>query len=133
MTSTVTYNGDLRTTCTHLASGNQIVTDAPVDNQGRGEAFSPTDLVATALGTCMMTIMGIKARDLGLNIEGARADVNKIMAADPRRIAKVEVTFTMPPNHFTEKDKSLLEAAALACPVCKSLSLDCEQAIKFVW
>ncbi len=133
MTSTVTYNGDLRTTCTHLASGNQIVTDAPVDNQGRGEAFSPTDLVATALGTCMMTIMGIKARDLGLEIEGARADVQKIMGANPRRIARVEVTFTMPPNHFTEKDKSLLEAAALACPVCKSLSLDCEQAIQFVW
>lgn len=133
MTSTVTYNGDLRTTCTHLASGNEIVTDAPVDNQGRGEAFSPTDLVATALGACMMTIMGIKARDLDLNIEGTRVDVNKIMGANPRRIAKVEVTFNMPPNHFTEKDKSLLEAAALACPVCKSLDLGCEQAVEFVW
>ena len=74
-----------------------------------------------------------RIRDLGLDIEGARADVQKIMGANPRRIAKVEVTFTMPPNHFTEKDKSLLEAAALTCPVCKSLSLDCEQAIKFVW
>ena len=133
MTSTVTYNGGLRTTCTHLASGNQLTTDAPVDNQGRGEAFSPTDLVATALATCMMTIMGIKARDLGLHIEGASADVNKVMAANPRRIAKVEVTFTMPPNHFTEKEKNLLEAAALACPVCKSLDVACEQAVKFVW
>ncbi len=133
MTSTVVYNGDLRTTCTHLASGTQIVTDAPVDNQGRGEAFSPTDLVATALGACMMTIMGIKARDLGLDIEGARTDVTKIMAANPRRIARVEVTFSMPPNHFTQKEKDLLEAAALACPVCKSLDMGCEQAVNFVW
>jgi organic hydroperoxide reductase OsmC/OhrA len=77
MTSSIIYNGDLRTTCTHLASGNQIVTDAPVDNQGRGEAFSPTDLVATALGACMMTIMGIKARDMGLDITGTKVDVNK--------------------------------------------------------
>ena len=133
MTSTVTYNGDLRTTCTHLASGNQIMTDAPVDNQGRGEAFSPTDLVATALGTCMMTIMGIKARDMGLDITGTRIEVNKVMAANPRRISKVELRFTMPPNSFTQKDKDLLEAAALACPVCKSLDLGCEQAVKFVW
>lgn len=133
MTSSVVYNGGLRTTCTHLASGSQIVTDAPVDNQGRGEAFSPTDLVATALGSCMMTIMGIKARDLGLDIEGTRADVNKVMAANPRRIARVEVTFTMPSNHFAEKEKHLLEAAALACPVCKSLNLECVQAVTFVW
>jgi putative redox protein len=133
MTSSVIYNGELRTTCTHLASGNQIVTDAPVDNQGRGEAFSPTDLVATALGACMMTIMGIKARDMGVDLTGARADVQKNMAANPRRIASVEVTFTMPPNRFTQQEKDLLEAAALACPVCKSLSMDCEQAVKFVW
>ena len=133
MTSTVTYNGSLRTTCTHLASGTHITTDAPVDNQGRGEAFSPTDLVATALGACMMTIMGIKARDLGLDIEGARADVTKVMAADPRRISKVQITFTMPPNQFTEKDKKLLQAVALACPVAKSLSEGCEQDVRFVW
>lgn len=133
MTSSVVYNGDLRTTCTHLASGNQIVTDAPVDNQGRGEAFSPTDLVATALGACMMTIMGIKARDMGLDITGTRIEVNKVMAANPRRIARVELTFAMPPNDFTQKDKDLLESAALACPVCKSLDVACEQDVKFIW
>ncbi len=133
MTSSIIYNGDLRTTCTHLASGNQIVTDAPVDNQGRGEAFSPTDLVATALGACMMTIMGIKARDMGLDIAGTKIDVNKIMAANPRRIARVEATFTMPENTFSQKDRDLLEAAALACPVCKSLDVACEQAVTFVW
>jgi putative redox protein len=109
------------------------VTDAPVDNQGRGEAFSPTDLVATALGACMMTIMGIKARDMGLDIAGTRIEVNKVMAANPRRISKVELTFTMPPNAFSQKDKDLLEAAALTCPVCKSLDMGCEQAAKFVW
>jgi uncharacterized OsmC-like protein len=133
MTSSIIYNGDLRTTCTHLASGSQITTDAPVDNQGRGEAFSPTDLVATALGACMMTIMGIKARDMGLDIAGTKVDVNKIMAANPRRISKVEVTFTMPPRHFAEGDRKLLEAAALACPVCKSLDVACEQAVRFIW
>jgi uncharacterized OsmC-like protein len=133
MTASIIYNGNLRTTCTHLASGTQIVTDAPVDNQGRGEAFSPTDLVATALGACMMTIMGIKARDMALDITGTKVDVNKIMAANPRRIARVEVTFTMPANSFSQSEKDLLEAAALACPVCKSLDVGCEQAVKFVW
>ncbi|MCC6723490.1 MAG: OsmC family protein [Saprospiraceae bacterium] len=133
MTSNIVYNGDLRTTCTHLASGTQIVTDAPVDNQGRGEAFAPTDLVATARGACMMTIMGIKARDLDLDLTGTRIEVNKVMAANPRRIARVELTFHMAANHFTDKEKALLEAAALACPVCKSLDVACEQDVKFVW
>ncbi len=133
MTSTIVYNGDLRTTCTHLASGSQIVTDAPLDNQGRGEAFSPTDLVATALGACMMTIMGIKARDMALDISGTKIDVTKVMAANPRRIARVELNFLMPTNSFSQKERDLLEAAALACPVCKSLDMGCEQAVKFLW
>ncbi|MCU0348747.1 MAG: OsmC family protein [Saprospiraceae bacterium] len=133
MTSNIIYNGDLRTTCTHLASGSQIVTDAPVDNQGRGEAFSPTDLVATALGACMMTIMGIKARDMGLDIAGTRIEVNKVMAANPRRIARVELSFHMAANAFSQKEKDLLEAAARACPVCKSLDVACEQDVTFIW
>lgn len=133
MTAEVIYQGELRTVCTHLASGSQILTDAPVDNQGRGEAFSPTDLVATALASCMMTIMGIKARDLGLDLAGAKAGVRKVMAANPRRIARVEVLFTMPQGRFSERDKHLLEEVALACPVCKSLNLDCEQAVSFQW
>lgn len=133
MTSEVLYTGGLRTTCTHLQSGSQIVTDAPLDNQGRGEAFSPTDLVATALAACMMTIMGIRARDHGIDIEGAKAGVNKIMASDPRRIARVEIRFTMPAKNFTKEEKRMLEEAALGCPVCKSLGMNCEQAIEFVW
>ncbi len=133
MTSEVIYNGQLRTTCTHLRSGTQIITDAPVDNRGKGEAFSPTDLVATALASCMMSIMGIRALDNGLDLEGAKAEVNKIMAADPRRIARVEITFTMPKNNFTEAQKNMLIEAAMGCPVCLSLSVDCEREVVFVW
>ena len=133
MTSEVIYNGDLRTTCTHLRSGIQVITDAPVDNRGKGEAFSPTDLVATALASCMMSIMGIRAMDNGLDIRGAKAEVNKIMAADPRRIARVEITFTMPQNNFTEDQKNLLVEAAMGCPVCMSLGTGCGQEVVFVW
>ncbi len=133
MTSEVHYNGDLRTTCTHLKSGTQIVTDAPPDNQGKGEAFSPTDLVATALASCMMTIMGIAARDRGIDLKGAKASVNKIMAANPRRIAKVEIHFTMPAGNYSQEERNLLEKAALSCPVCKSLAFECEQAVEFSW
>ena len=133
MTSNITYNGELRTTATHLQSGEQIITDAPCDNQGRGEAFSPTDLVATALGSCMMTIMGIKARDNGIDMEGAKCEINKIMASAPRRIGKVEVTFTMPGKKFSEEEKNLLVEAAKGCPVCKSVSKELEVDLKFVW
>lgn len=133
MTSEVIYTGGLRTTCTHLRSGTQIVTDAPVDNQGRGEAFSPTDLVATALGSCMMTIMGIKARDNNINIEGAKASVNKIMGANPRRIAKVEIRFVMPAKNYSEAEREMLEEAARGCPVCRSLGMECEQDVVFEW
>lgn len=135
MTSTVHYNGDLRTTITHLQSGNATITDAPLDNNGKGLAFSPTDLVATALASCMMTVMGIKARDKGLDMDGTTATVNKIMAASPRRIARVEVAFTFPPaaKNFSEADKKLLEKTALTCPVAQSLSAELEQEIAFVW
>jgi uncharacterized OsmC-like protein len=133
MTSEIIYNGNLRTTATHLRSGNQIITDAPPDNQGRGEAFSPTDLVASALGSCMLTIMGIKARDLALDITGTRVGVNKIMGANPRRIARVEVAFYLPENTFSESENKQLEEAALGCPVCKSLSAECESAVTFFW
>ncbi|KXK40226.1 MAG: OsmC family protein [Bacteroidetes bacterium OLB9] len=105
MTSTILYLGDLRTECTHLRSGQTIITDAPVDNNGKGEAFSPTDLAATALGTCMVTIMGIAARNHGLNIDGTKVEITKHMAADPRRIAAVDVHITMPETHYSSKDK----------------------------
>lgn len=133
MTSKVYYNGNLRTTCTHLQSGNEIITDAPLDNKGRGEAFSPTDLVATALANCMITIMGLKARDNGWNIDGAVLDVTKIMASDPRRISEVHVTIKMPAGDFDEKTRKILENTGKTCPVGLSLHPDIKQVISFEW
>ena len=131
MTSKVTYLGDLRTECKHLLSGQKVITDAPPDNQGKGEAFSPTDLCATSLATCILTTMGIRARDL--DITGARAEVTKIMASDPRRISRIEVKITMPKNDFSDKDKKILEGIARTCPVAFSLSENIEQVIDFEW
>ena len=108
MTSTVAYLGNLRTTATHLASEKIIITDAPVDNQGKGEAFSPTDLVATALASCLITIMGIKARDLEVDIEGTKAEVKKIMGTNPRRIVEIKIAVSLP-NAFDEKTQKILE------------------------
>jgi len=131
MTSTVSYLGDLRTECTHLRSGEHIITDAPPDNQGKGEAFSPTDLTATSLATCMLTTMGIRALDL--DITGAQAEVTKIMASDPRRISRIEVKIVMPKNGYSDKDKKVLETIAHTCPVALSLSEKIEQVIEFEW
>ncbi len=133
MTSTVQYLGELRTEATHLLSGQTILTDAPPDNQGRGEAFSPTDLCATSLASCMLTLMGISARNHALDITGAQAEVNKIMTAAPRRIARIEITFTMPAGDFTDAQKKILETAARTCPVHFSLSEGLEEVLEFVW
>ena len=133
MTATVTYLGELRTEATHLLSGTKIITDAPLDNEGRGEAFSPTDLCATSLASCMITIMGISARNHGLDITGTHATINKVMAAGPRRIARIEINITMSKNNFTEVQQKLLEAAARACPVAFSLAEGIEQEIMFEW
>jgi uncharacterized OsmC-like protein len=133
MTSTVQYLGDLRTEATHLLSGTKIITDAPLDNQGKGGAFSPTDLCATSLASCMLTLMGISARNHGWDITGAHASVNKIMAADPRRIARIELTITMPPHPYTEVQKKILETAARTCPVHFSIHADIEEVVVFEW
>ena len=133
MTSKVEYLGDLRTRATHLQSGIEIITDAPLDNQGRGEAFSPTDICATSLASCMMTIMGISARSRELDITGARAEVTKIMAANPRRIARVEIRLIMPKRDFSERDRQLLETAGRTCPVALSLGDGVEQVVEFEW
>ena len=132
MTSKVTYLGDLRTSSEHLNSGNKIITDAPLDNHGKGDAFSPTDLVANALGSCILTIMGIKAQDLNIDISGTTAEVTKTMQAEPRRIAKIEIkiTFDKPQE---EKTKKILEKAAMTCPVFNSLHPDLEKDIHFNW
>lgn len=134
-TSEVTYQTELRTSCIHLASGNEVITDAPKDNHGRGEAFSPTDLVATSLAACMMSIMGIKARQMQLDekLKGAKAFVKKGMASDPRRIEAIYIEMKFPKNDFTEKEKSIFEHAALTCPVFLSLHPDMKKEVVFYW
>jgi uncharacterized OsmC-like protein len=134
MTSEIIYKGQLRTEARHLQSGTVIETDAPVDNQGKGERFSPTDLVATALGSCMLTIMGIKARDMEIDLAGTQIAITKIMVADPRRIGEIKVDFTFPASlELSDKDKTILENAARACPVAKTLHPDLVQSISFAW
>lgn len=134
MTSTVVYEGNLRTVATHLASGTQIQTDAPVDNQGKGERFSPSDLVATALGSCMMTIMGIKGRDMEVDLKGMKIEVEKIMKADPRRIGGINITFTFPEQvQVDDKQKTILERAAHTCPVIYSINPEIEVKVVFNW
>ncbi|KGO90662.1 OsmC family protein [Flavobacterium suncheonense] len=131
-TSKVTYLGDLRTSSVHLQSGNTIITDAPTDNHGKGEAFSPTDSVANALATCMLTVMGIKARDLEVDFTGSTAEVTKIMGTNPRRIVEIHVNFEM--NLKTdEKNRTILERTALTCPVYFSLHPDIKKEITFNW
>lgn len=132
MTSKVVYLGDLRTECTHLKSGNAFITDAPTDNNGKGLAFSPTDTVATGLASCMMTVMGIKARDLGVDMTGTKSEVTKIMANDPRRISKIEVLMNLP-FEADDKTKKILENTGRTCPVLYSLHPDIEKAITFKW
>ena len=122
MTSQIIYKGDLRTTATHLQSGTVIETDAPTDNQGKGEKFSPTDLMATALGTCMITTMAIKARTMDIQLDGTLLKVSKIMASDPRRIGKIVVHLFFPPELLIdEKQKDILERTARTCPVERTL------------
>ena len=134
MTSTVEYDENLRTVCTHLRSGVKIETDAPLDNQGKGERFSPSDLVATALGSCMLTIMGIKARDLNVDLKGVKIEIEKIMAADPRRIGGINLTFHFPEQlKPDEKQRIILERAAHTCPVIYSINPDIKLNIQFNW
>ncbi|MCD2260567.1 OsmC family protein [Psychroserpens luteolus] len=132
MTSKVTYLGDLRTVSTHLKSDNSFITDAPTDNNGKGEAFSPTDTVATGLASCMITVMGIKARDLGVDMAGTTAHVTKTMAAEPRRISKIEVVLDFP-FEADKKTRAILERTANTCPVHYSLHPDIEKDIAFNW
>lgn len=131
-TSKVTYIGNLRTENEHLKSGNIYITDAPTDNQGKGEAFSPTDTVATGLANCMITVMGIKANDLDVNMDGTTAMVTKTMAANPRRISKIEVSLNFPAG-IDARSKKILENTGRTCPVMQSLHPDIETVIDFNW
>lgn len=133
MTSRVIYQGQLRTQAEHVRSGKTIVSDAPTDNHGLGEAFSPTDLVATALASCMLTVMGIKAESMDLDLSGMTAEVTKTMQSGPRRIAKVEVIVDMPERNYSKLDRALLERTARTCPVARSLADATKQEITFRW
>lgn len=126
MTSSVLYTGSLRTEGTHLQSGSKIETDAPTDNNGRGERFSPTDLLATSLASCMITVMGIKARSLGVDLEGIKVVVEKKMKADPRRVGGINLAFTFPDalKNTSPRDRDVLKHTAVTCPVQKSLHPD---------
>ncbi|SHK45116.1 OsmC family protein [Maribacter aquivivus] len=132
MTSKVTYNGDLRTECVHLKSNDSFVTDAPVDNNGLGQAFSPTDTVATGLASCMLTMMGIKANGLEVDLKGTTASVTKHMAASPRRISKIEVEVHLPKD-ISDKNRKILVHTANTCPVHYSLHPDIEKVITYNW
>lgn len=123
----IDYLGDLRTKAKHLQSGNEFITDAPSDNQGKGEAFSPTDLLATSLGTCAITTIGIAARTHGFSIDGSQVRVTKIMASDPRRVGEVIVELIFPAMSYSEKQKEIIRRAAEYCPVNRSLSPDLKQ------
>jgi putative redox protein len=131
-TSSITYVGELRTICIHLQSGTQILTDAPTDNHGKGEAFSPTDLVATALGSCMVSIMAIKSKDLDVDLKDSTLSVTKIMQAEPRKIAKIIVELNMSID-TSDKNKTILERSAMTCPVLLSLHPDIEKEVTFNW
>ncbi|MEZ5014922.1 MAG: OsmC family protein [Chitinophagales bacterium] len=131
--SKVTYSGDLRSEATHVRSGSVIINDAPPDNQGKGEAFSPTDMVATAMATCMLTIMGIAARRHEIDIKGTTVDVGKVMADNPRRISEIHCTLAIPDRGLSDKDKILLENAGRTCPVIQSLSPEIRKVIQFTY
>ena len=132
MTSKVTYKGNLRTVSQHIKSGNEFITDAPTDNNGKGEAFSPTDTVATGLASCMLTVMGIKAEQMDVHMEGTTAEVTKTMASNPRRISKIEVKISLP-FEADDKTKKILENTASTCPVHYSLHPDIEKIVEFDW
>ncbi len=129
----INYLGELRTEATHLQSGNQLITDAPKDNHGKGEAFSPTDLLATSLAACMISIMGINANKNNFSIEGTSAEIEKIMASNPRRVEEVRITITMGKHNYTDQQKNMLKVAALNCPVALSLNKELKQIVEFVW
>src|SRR6187399_876933 len=133
MTASVIYKGDLRCECTHLQSGTITETDAPTDNRGKGERFSPTDTICVALATCIITTMGIKAADMKIDLAGTHINVTKHMLADPRRIGKIEVTLQMSPKELAEKERTILEKIGDNCPVIKSLHPDLQVVTIYIW
>lgn len=132
-TSTLEYLGDLRTKLTHVHSGQVVVTDAPTDNNGKGEAFSPTDLMSTSLCACMITIMGVAAQTHKFSIDGATAEITKIMSANPRKVSEVQIEIKFPKNNYSDKEKKIIEHIANTCPVALSLHPDLKQNVKLIF
>ena len=130
-TARILYIGDLRTEAEHVRSGNKLTTDAPVDNNGKGEFFSPTDLLATSLGACMVTIMGMSAKTHGFNIDGTKISVQKIMGTNPRRVVEIIVDLHFPHANYSAKEKKIIELSSKECPVAQSLHPDLKQTINF--
>jgi putative redox protein len=129
----IKYQGSLRTEATHLQSGNKIITDAPTDNHGRGEAFSPTDLLCSSLGSCMLSLMGIAGNTHEINIEGSEVKITKIMVSNPRKVGEIVAEIILPKNNYSDKQKKILELAALTCPVYLSLHPDVKKTVTFVY
>jgi uncharacterized OsmC-like protein len=132
MTASISYLGDLRCSATHLQSGTAIETDAPTDNRGKGEKFSPTDTLCVALGTCIITTMALKANDMNIDLKGTTIDITKHMQPNPRRVAQVDVTLKLPVK-ATEQERSLLETIGNNCPVAKSIHPDMKLNIHYLW
>jgi uncharacterized OsmC-like protein len=130
---TVTYQGSLRNQAKHLRSGNTLTTDAPLDNNGKGEAFSPTDLLCTSLATCMITLMGITAESKGITLGEIAADIEKVMASNPRRVSEIHIVLRIQNMNFTDREKTILEQAAMTCPVAKSLHPEIQQQVHFLY
>lgn len=130
---TLKYLGELRCEAQHLKSGNIVITDAPTDNNGKGEAFSPTDLLCTSLCSCMMTLMGITANAKDIALGHVDAGIEKIMASDPRRVSEINIRFVFEKNSLTDREKDILKNAALTCPVAKSIHPDIQVNVNFVW
>lgn len=128
-----TYLGDLRTEITHVQSGNKIITDAPIDNKGKGEYISPTDMLSASLGSCMLTIMGISAKAYGFDIDGTKMEITKIMGTEPRRVAEIDIDVIMPQISYTDQQKRLIESAAKSCPVEHSLHPDIKRVFRFIY
>ena len=133
MTASIVYKGELRCECTHLQSGTNIETDAPTDNRGKGERFSPTDTVCVALATCIITTMGIRAADMQINLAGTKLGVTKFMLSEPRRIGKITVNLELPGSGVEEKDRVILQKIGDNCPVMKSLHPDLEVITTYSW
>ncbi|MCG7858477.1 OsmC family protein [Flavihumibacter sp.] len=134
MTASVVYEGNLRCRAIHTQSGSVIETDAPTDNRGKGERFSPTDMLCLALGTCAVTTMGIKAQDMEIDLTGTTIDIQKHMLSDPRRVGKVDVMIRFPKTlNLSEKDRTILERVGNTCPVARSLSPELEMNLQYVW